>query len=280
MTNPHRSRNHRSPEHRKSISAIHLMIEKANRVEKLKSKVAVRFKSSFGPDLDAIDAFKKGADYQGFTGKGKKRRLKFEVTDSGNTLKLLGHTIAQKTNKGLVVSNAGFDTGLTYASLKELGVSAKRLPNGQVQLHNKTINSTSGQKITVPFDEVSDTPIRSTQPIQKRIDPRRTVTEQNTFRQKVQGETPEGKLPPSTSSIQPKDQRQINKITGVKSPLGKTIRATEAHHIFGVQQQPKLRNNLNNGLMLTRREHREVETLNKGLIRTSKLRERLRVLLQ
>lgn len=294
MTNPHRMNRRASPEHRKSMKEIHLQMEKKNRLNRIsklrtklaaagKQRLAVRFLSSFGPDLDAIEAFKKGQNYEGYVGKGKNRRLKFEVTDNGKTLKLLGHTIAQNTPKGMVVSNAGFDTGLTYSSLKELGVNAKRLPNGQVQLHNKTINSTSGQKVTVPHNEVSDTPIRATNKPAQRKDPRRTVTEQSSFRQqavdrelKEQGiKSKKGELPLSTSSIQPKDQRTINKITGVKSKIPKPARATDAHHIFSVEAQPKLRTNPSNAVMLTRKEHREVENLNRGLLRKSKLKLKL-----
>jgi len=277
--NPRRANRRGSPSSRKSVKDIHLSIEKQNRLNRIaklktklgKQKLAVRFLSSFGPDLDAIDAFKKGQDYEGYVGKGKNRRLKFQVTDGGKTLKLLGHTIARKTVKGLEVSNAGFDTGLTYSSLKELGVNAKRLPNGQVQLHNTTVNGTSGRKITVPFNEVSDTPIRAKK-TQKRNDTRRTVTEQSNFRERVQGKTKPGELPLSTSSIQPKDQKQINSITGVKSKIPKPSRATDAHHIFSVESNPKLRNNPNNGVMLTRGQHREVENLNRGLLRKSKLK--------
>lgn len=289
MTNPHRQNRRNSPEHKKSMKEIHLQIEKKTRLERvgklrfalMKQKLAVRFKSSFGPDLDAIDAFKKGEDYEGFVGKGKKRRLKFEVTNGGKVLKLLGHTIATKTNSGIQVSNAGFDTGLTYASLKEIGINAKRLPNGQVQLHDKTINATSGQKVTVPNNEVSDTPIRATNKPAQRKDPRRTVTEQSAFRQravdtalKEQGISSKGKgeLPLSTTSIQPADQRQINKITGVKTKIPKPSRATDAHHILSVESNPKLRNNPANALMVTRFEHREVEDLNRGLLKKSKLK--------
>jgi len=288
MINPRRQSRRGTPESRKSIKDIHLSIEKENRRKRLgklktklgKQRLAVRFKSSFGPDLDAIDAFKKGQDYEGFVGKGKNKRLKFQVTNNGNTLKLLGHTIAKRTPKGIQVSNAGFDTGLTYSSLKELGINAKRLPNGQVQLHNTTVNGTSGQKVTVPLNEVSDTPIRATKPQTQRKDTRRTVTEQSTFRQRAveQGlkeqsiKSKKGELPLSTSSIQPKDQKQINEITGVKSKIPKPSRATDAHHIFSVESNPKLRNNPSNAIMLTRKEHREVENLNRGLLRKSKLK--------
>ena len=231
--------------------------------------MAVRFSSSFGADLDAIDAFKRKEQYEGWVGKGKKRTLKFAV--EGNDLKLHGHTIATHTDNGIEVSNAGFDTGLTYSALKELGINAKRLPNGRVQLHTTEVDGTSGDKVIVPYNEVSDTPIRATKKQVKPKNPNRTVTEQSKFRQEVEGEQEKGELPLSTSSIQPDDQRAINDITGVDSKIPRKSRATDAHHIFGVESNPKLKSNPNNGIMLTRKEHREVETLNKGLLRKSKL---------
>ena len=231
--------------------------------------MAVRFSSSFGADLDAIDAFKRKEQYEGWVGKGKKRTLKFAV--EGNDLKLHGHTIATHTDNGIEVSNAGFDTGLTYSALKELGINAKRLPNGRVQLHTTEVDGTSGDKVIVPYNEVSDTPIRATKKQVKPKNPNRTVTEQSKFRQEVEGKQEKGELPLSTSSIQPDDQRAINDITGVDSKIPRKSRATDAHHIFGVESNPKLKSNPNNGIMLTRKEHREVETLNKGLLRKSKL---------
>jgi hypothetical protein len=119
----------------------------------------------------------------------------------------------------------------------------------------------------VPYNEVSDTPIRATKKSVKPKNPNRTVTEQSKFRQEVEGESEKGELPLSTSSIQPDDQRAINDITGVNTKIPKESRATDAHHIFGVESNPKLKSNPNNGIMLTRKEHREIETLNKGLLR-------------
>lgn len=232
---------------------------------KLKQKMAVRFSSSFGADLDAIDAFKRKEQYEGWVGKGKKRTLKFAV--EGNDLKLHGHTIATHTADGIEVSNAGFDTGLTYSALKELGINAKRLPNGRVQLHTTEVDGISGEKVMVPYNEVSDTPIRAKKKQAKPKNPNRTVTEQSKFRQDVEGKSEKGELPLSSTSIQPDDQRYINSVTGVNTEIPKESRATDAHHIFGVESNPKLKNNPNNGIMLTRKEHREVETLNKGLLR-------------
>ena len=266
--NPHKSRNHSSPEHRESAKKILQTRNLANRRRVLNAslqKMAVRFSSSFGADLDAIDAFKRKEQYEGWVGKGKKRTLKFAV--EGNDLKLHGHTIATHTDNGIEVSNAGFDTGLTYSALKELGINAKRLPNGRVQLHTTEVDGISGDKVMVPYNEVSDTPIRATKKSVKPKNPNRTVTEQSKFRQDVEGKSEKGELPLSSTAIQPDDQRAINDITGVNTKIPKESRATDAHHIFGVESNPKLKNNPNNGIMLTRKEHREVETLNKGLLR-------------
>ena len=230
-----------------------------------KQKIAVRYESSFGPDLDAIEAFKRGEDYQGYVGKGKNKRLKFEV--KGDKLYLHGHNIATKTKDGIKVSNAGFDTGLTYSTLKELGINAKRTPGGKVILHNTEIDAASGQSVFVPTGEISSSPVRATKP-QRRQRHNRTVTEQSNFRKDVesreraeQGRN-ERELPLSSTAIQPKDQRIINKITGVKSKIPKETRATDAHHIFPVEKYPELKNNPAQGIMLTRAEHKELHDLN------------------
>lgn len=285
----HRLRNHKSKTGMDSARKILESLDKKNRNKRLLSsrlanlqKVAVRFSSSFGPDLDAIEAFKKGQDYQGYVGKGKNRRLKFEVKD--NKLFLLGHNIATKTKDGIKVSNAGFDTGLTYNTLKELGVNAKRTPEGRVILHNKEIDSESGEFVFVPNAEVSPEPIRATKKTDNtsRI-PNRTTEEQSMFRKKVEERAMKeqgrgaGEIPLSETAIQPEDQRTINKITGVKSKIPREQRGTAAHHIFPVSRAPGLRNNPSQGVMLTRKEHSEIHRLNpnEGFKKLGKLKRQL-----
>ena len=265
----HHLRNFAAPSSKESAKRILEEIDEKNRNKKLLQgklqKMAVRYESSFGPDLDAIEAFKKGTDYQGYVGRGKNTKLKFEV--KGNKLYLHGHNIATKTKDGIEVSNAGFDTGLTYSTLKELGINAKRTPGGKVILHKQEIDAASGQPVFVPINEISSTPIRATKP-QKKQKHNRTVTEQSTFRKQVedrerreQGRN-ERELPLASTVIQPKDQRVINKITGVKSKIPKETRATSAHHIFPVEKYPELKSNPSQGIMLTRAEHKELHELN------------------
>ena len=85
----------------------------------------------------------------------------------------------------------------------------------------------------------------------------------------VQGR--KGKLPLSQINIQPKDQKQINKITGVKSPIGKEILGVEAHHILSHKKNPGLRTNINNGIMIPKQDHKMLTSFAKLKGRLNKL---------
>lgn len=271
----HRLTRHSSPERRNSARNIIQSINKKNRkkatalVARLgdMQKVAVRFTSSFSPDLDAIDAFKKGEDYQGYVGKGKNRKLKYEV--KGNKLFLLGHLVAEKTKSGLRLNNAGFDTNLTYATFKELGVPVKRIKGTEdVIIGNQKINAFSGEKVNISSKDISPEPVRATsKPVKKNLN--RTVTEQSGFRDraiekemKEQGITGH-ELPLDTTQIQPKDQEVIRGITGIKEKKVKPKRATHAHHLLPVANFPGLKENLNNSIMLTTPSHHELHKHNR-----------------
>lgn len=252
MTNPHRHRNRASPEHIESIRNINLKIKQNNRRKALQGKMqkmAVRFTSSFGPDWDAIDAFKGKKKY---TSKSKK----FEST--GNELKLNGHIVARHHKDGIEVSNAGHDTNKTYSTIKGLGIHARN-QKGITKLNNKVIDVNSGEFVLVPHKEISDSPITYTKTTpRKRY---RSVGEQSKFRDLVEKNESEaqgrkGRLPLSQISIQPKDQRQINELTGVKSPIGKEILGVEAHHILSHKKNKGLAANPNNGIMIPKQDHK------------------------
>jgi len=236
-----------------------------NKLGKLKvraQKMAVRFTSSFGPDWDAIDAFKS---------KEKYLSKKFEST--GNELKLNGHVVARHHKDGIEVSNAGHDTNKTYSTIKGLGIHARN-QKGITKLNNKVIDVNSGEFVLVPHKDISDKPITytKTKP-QKRY---RSVGEQSKFRDlvekneaSVQGR--KGKLPLSQINIQPKDQKQINKITGVKSPIGKEILGVEAHHILSHKKNKGLATNPNNGIMIPKQDHKMLTSFAKLKGRLNKL---------
>jgi len=263
--NPHRTRNHGSREHRESIKRMLDKTKRDNRTKVLRGqlqKMAVRFTSSFGPDWDAIDAFKS---------KEKYLSKKFEST--GNELKLNGHIVARHHKDGIEVSNAGHDTNKTYSTIKGLGIHARN-QKGITKLNNKVIDVNSGEFVLVPHKDISDKPITytKTKP-QKRY---RSVGEQSKFRDlvekneaSVQGR--KGKLPLSQISIQPKDQKQINKITGVKSPIGKEILGVEAHHILSHKKNKGLATNPNNGIMIPKQDHKMLTSFAKLQRRLQKM---------
>ena len=235
---------------------------KLSKSQRKLQKMAVRFTSSFGPDWDAIDAFKS---------KEKYLSKKFEST--GNELKLNGHVVARHHKDGIEVSNAGHDTNKTYSTIKGLGIHARN-QKGITKLNNKVIDVNSGEFVLVPHKDISDKPITytKTKP-QKRY---RSVGEQSKFRDlvekneaSVQGR--KGKLPLSQISIQPKDQKQINKITGVKSPIGKEILGVEAHHILSHKKNKGLATNPNNGIMIPKQDHKMLTSFAKLQRRLQKM---------
>jgi len=231
---------------------------------KKKQKIAVNFSGgSFGPDFDALDAFKAKKRY---------KSKKFEST--GDTLKLRGHTVARHHKEGIEVSNAGHDTPLTYSTIKGLGIHARN-QKGVTKLNNKEIDVNSGEWVLASHKDISDKPIKYTKTPGKRT---RNVTEQSRFRQQVEqneanAQGRKGKLPLSQINIQPNDQKRINKITGVKSPVGKEILGVDAHHILSYKKNPGLRTNPNNGIMIPKKEHKQLTSFAKLKSRLANLGE-------
>ena len=225
--------------------------------------MAVRFTSSFGPDWDAIDAFK---GKQKYTSKSKK----FEST--GNELKLNGHIVARHHKDGIEVSNAGHDTNKTYSTIKGLGIHARN-QKGITKLNNKVIDVNSGEFVLVPHKEISGKPITYTKPTSRKS---RSVSKQSIFRDLVEkneaaAQGRKGKLPLSQINIQPEDQKQINKLTGVKSPIGKEILGVEAHHIFSHKKNKGLTSNPNNGIMIPKADHKLLTSFAKLQSRLQKM---------
>lgn len=264
--NPHRERNHGSIEHRESIKRMLQKTNVENRKRALRGqlqKMAVRFTSSFGPDWDAIDAFK---GKQKYTSKSKK----FEST--GNELKLNGHIVARHHKDGIEVSNAGHDTNKTYSTIKGLGIHARN-QKGITKLNNKVIDVNSGEFVLVPHKEISGKPITYTKPTSRKS---RSVSKQSIFRDLVEkkesaAQGRKGKLPLSQINIQPEDQKQINKLTGVKSPIGKEILGVEAHHIFSHKKNKGLTSNPNNGIMIPKADHKLLTSFAKLQSRLQKI---------
>ena len=129
MTNPHRHRNRASPEHIESIRNINLKIKQNNRRKALQGqlqKMAVDYSMNWkthGADMDAIRAFKSKQKYQ--SGANHPEGSKFKFRSDGKSLFLHDYEVARHHKDGIEVSNAGYDSPLTYKTHQALGINSK-----------------------------------------------------------------------------------------------------------------------------------------------------------
>ena len=92
----------------------------------------------------------------------------------------------------------------------------------------------------------------------------RGIVEQRQFREKsreLATGSPKG-IPFDPTQVQPHDQREINKITNVKSPIGKPVRGTQQHHILFRNKFPGLARNVNNAIPLNPSVQSDLHRLN------------------
>ncbi len=180
----------------------------------------------------------------------------------GKSFKLFGNTIAKHMKGGIAVSNAGFPTAKTYDSIRALGVNTN-IKKGVTTINGKVVDPNSDK-----FHFISNKDISKERVVLGPKTKQRTTSDEIRSMRKLREQSRESitgskkGIPLSPTKIQPEDQKKINKITGIKSPLGKPIKAPDSHHLFFKRNQPGLSNNLNNLLPQERLEHAELHRLN------------------
>jgi hypothetical protein len=253
--NPHRTRNHGSIEHRDSIKRMLDKTKKDNRIKVLRGqlqKMAVDYSINWkthGADMDAIRAFKSKQKYQ--SGANHESGSKFKYRSDGKSLFLHDYEVARHHKDGIEVSNAGYDSPLTYKTHQALGINSKgseKHPKGLITLGTKEMDKNSGEWTLINHNDISEEPIipKSMKKNQKskadgtfveRKKPKRETSEQASFRERAtKKELKEQGLdrghPLSTVNIQKTDQRLINAITGLNTSLPTDKRGNEAHHLL------------------------------------------------
>ena len=253
--NPHRTRNHGSIEHRESIKRMLDKTKRDNRVKVLRGqlqKMAVDYSMNWkthGADMDAIRAFKSKQKYQ--SGANHPSGSKFKFRSDGKSLFLHDYEVARHHKDGIEVSNAGYDSPLTYKTHQALGINSEgseKHPKGLITLGTKEMDKNSGEWTLINHNDISEEPIipesmkknqkaRADGTFVKRKKPKRETSEQAVFRERAtQKELKEQGLdrghPLSTVNIQKTDQRIINAITGLNTPLPTDKRGNEAHHLL------------------------------------------------
>ena len=196
-------------------------------------------------------------------------------TDS-KTGKFVPHKIAEHTSKGIRVSNAGYDSKTTYKYLRELGIHTNQV-KGQRFINKKPYNAQAGKFVTVPYGDISDKPIVFNP---GKSSGNRSIVKQRSFsegaRKRTTGNVKD--IPESPTAIQPRDQRMINKITGVKGKIpSRRVLGTETDHIFQRSKYPKMEGLSNNALPIDPPSHHEKHFPQSTIPRSfySKLKARL-----
>jgi hypothetical protein len=253
--NPHRTRNHGSREHRESIKRMLDKTKKDNRVKVLRGqlqKMAIDYKTNWkthGADMDAIRAFKSKEVYS--SGENHPSGSKFKFRTDGKSLFLHDYEVARHHKDGIEISNAGYDSPLTYKTHQALGINSKghaKHPKGLITLGTKEIDKNSGEWVLVNHADISEEPIipdamrknqkaRADGTFVERKKPKRETAEQASFRKratkkelKEQGR--KGGKPLSKVNIQKTDQRIIDAISGLKKSLPTDKRGQAAHHLL------------------------------------------------
>jgi len=241
---------------------------------------------SFGPDLDVISRFQKKEKFQKQKGKiDKKTGTKkgdWKFRSDGNTLFVWDNPVAKHTKDGgYDASAAGYNTPLTMSTLNALGIPAREGrydPEGKnrISLGSKFLKSNDPSWVHIPRDEVQGKPIiyddrgkgagRETGTRRHRG---RSTGDQSKFHDKtvsreLKEQNMESGLPFSKTNIQPKQQDQINKITGLNTPRPFATRGNKAHHLLDYKGVGKHLPEDYGGIMLPDDYHDFITQFEKG----------------
>ncbi len=247
-----------SPEAVRELRMINHKVKNQGKINDLRRRMGMVQFAAIPVNEAVIKAFKNKQPLKGRA---------FEST--GSEFKLFGHTIARHHPKGIEASTAGFPTAKTFDTLRALGINT-RIQKGVTTIDGKQIDPNKSDFHLVPHENVLSERVYFSTPEQREKQKQRNklsggMVKQRQFREqtRIQSTGHKEAVPLSPTQIQPYDQKVINDITGVKSPIGQPIMGTEAHHIFFKSKYPGLALNPNNSIPQERTEHSLLHRLNR-----------------
>lgn len=254
----HKQARRNSPEAVRELRMLHHKTKNHSKLKDLKKRMGMMQVAGIPTNEMVIKAFK------------NKQPLKGRAfSTDGKSFHLFGHEIARHHRKGVEVSTAGFPTAKTFDTLRALGINT-RIQKGITTINGKQVDPNKSDFHLVPHKNVSSDRVYFSTPEQREKQKIRNresggMIQQRQFREKVRERATGHKnaVPMSPTQIQPHDQRLINSITGVKSPIGQPVMGTEAHHILFKSKYPGLAVNPNNSIPQERTEHDLLHRLNK-----------------
>jgi len=185
--------------------------------------------------------------------------------------KFIPHVIMEKTPKGIIIDNYAYDTASTYRYWNKAGISTKR-KGDKLYVGGKLYDFEQGGKMLIPYKNIT-APIVPKKKYIGTVRPRQHEMSQQT-RLEATGDI-KG-IPEDPTRIQPRDQRIVNKITGLKTKIPRRkILGTESHHLFDFSKYPQMDKMKGIGVGVSHRTHQEMMNPRKF---TAKLRQRLGII--
>lgn len=233
--------------------------QNAIRWSKLKQRIAQVRLAYAGPPVDVINAFRNKKALKMHAKNKKGKELSFQT--DGETLFQSGYPIAKHTEKGISFSYQGHPSATTAQAGRMLGINTFHT-KGKYYVNGNEVDPTQYDYTEVPFKDIQEGTVKVNKNIKTvpmTPEKRQLMKDQDFFSTKARRELKD----PETGEIydqvvvQPEDQREINRVTGLDTPIPEKTIATEIHHSIPKSKVQALRRSTTGAVALSPKSHQE-----------------------
>jgi len=252
--------------------------------KQLKQRIAQVRLAYAGPPQDVINAFRNKEALKMHAKSKKGKELSFQT--DGETLYQSGYPIAQHTETGINFSYQGHPSASTAQAGRMLGINTFHT-KGKYYINGNEVDPTQYDYTDVPFKDIQEGIVKVNKNIKTvpmTPEKRQLMKDQDYFSTKARRELKD----PETGEIydqvvvQPEDQEEINRVTGLDTPLPEETFATEIHHSLPKSKAPALRRSTAGAVALSPRSHQEAHfperfvkrSLKKARLKIARMRQR------
>ena len=258
--------------------------ENAKKWAKLKQRIAQVRLAYAGPPIDVINAFRNKEALKMHAKNKKGKELSFQT--DGETLFQSGYPIAKHTEKGISFSYQGHPSATTAQAGRMLGINTFHT-KGKYYVNGNEVDPTQYDYTDVPFKDIQEGTVKVNKNIKTvpmTPEKRQLMKDQDFFSTKARRELRD----PNTGEIydqvvvQPEDQREINRVTGLDTPIPEKTIATEIHHSIPKSKVQALRRSTTGAVALSPKSHQEAHfperfvkrNLRKARLKIARIRQR------
>jgi len=227
--------------------------------KQLRQRIAQVRLAYAGPPQDVINAFRNKEALKMHAKSKKGKELSFQT--DGETLFQSGYPIAQHTETGINFSYQGHPSASTAQAGRMLGINTFHA-KGKYYINGNEVDPTQYDYTDVPFKDIQEGTVKVNKNIKTvpmTPEKRQLMKDQDYFSTKARRELKD----PDTGEIydqvvvQPEDQEEINRVTGLDTPLPEETFATEIHHSLPKSKAQALRRSTTGAVALSPRSHQE-----------------------